>query len=277
MKKKLKIQAKQIEAISIVTFQELLREKVLWTSFMFSILCVGLAFAVSQLSFSEHARISLDFGLASVAFVGGVISVFMGSTLIAKHEPTKLAALELHYETGSNAPLLIGGVAGENQTIQGPHFKIPGALSWLAGNSASTVVEGINQTPEKERPPLYIHTLFDIKMTLITFLSVAFPAYFLMRWKRPMWLHQSWSLFAMAIMGWFGILLVELGWMMTEIGRQPWAVRGHLTTAQAMTTHDVSFISIIFPVAYALLFAMTLLALRKIVRDNRRAGAKGAK
>jgi ABC-type transport system involved in multi-copper enzyme maturation permease subunit len=84
MKKKFKVQTKQIQAISIVTFQELLREKVLWTSFMFSILCVGLAFAVSQLSFSEHARISLDFGLASVAFVGGVISVFMGSTLIAK-------------------------------------------------------------------------------------------------------------------------------------------------------------------------------------------------
>jgi cytochrome d ubiquinol oxidase subunit I len=216
-------------------------------------------------------------GFAGVMLIALFITADLTGKYLAKHEPTKLAALELHYETGSNAPLLIGGVAGENQTIQGPHFKIPGALSWLAGNSASTVVEGINQTPEKERPPLYIHTLFDIKMTLITFLSVAFPAYFLMRWKRPMWLHQSWSLFAMAIMGWFGILLVELGWMMTEIGRQPWAVRGHLTTAQAMTTHDVSFISIIFPVAYALLFAMTLLALRKIVRDNRRAGAKGAK
>lgn len=216
-------------------------------------------------------------GFAAIMLIALFITADITGKYLAKHEPTKLAALELHYETGSNAPLLIGGVAGENQTIQGPHFKIPGALSWLAGNSTSTVVEGINQTPEKERPPLYIHTLFDIKMTLITFLAIAFPAYFLMRWKRPQWLKQRWSLLVMAVAGWFGILLVELGWMMTEIGRQPWAVRGYVTTKQAMTTHDVSFISIIFPVAYALLFAMTLLALRKIVRDNRRSGAKGAK
>ena len=113
-------------------------------------------------------------------------------------------------------------------------------------------------------------------MTLITFLAVAFPAYFLMRWKKPEWLRQRWTLLVMAIAGWFGIVLVELGWMMTEIGRQPWSVRGYVTTAQAMTTHDVSFISIIFPVAYVLLFTMTLLGLRKIVRDNKHA-VKGAK
>lgn len=215
-------------------------------------------------------------GFAAIMLVALFITADITGKYLAKHEPTKLAALELHYNTSDNAPLLVGGVAGPNDTIRGPHFKVPGALSWLAGNSTSTVVEGINATPEKERPPLWIHTLFDIKMTLITFLAVAFPAYFLMRWKKPEWLRQRWTLLVMAIAGWFGIVLVELGWMMTEIGRQPWSVRGYVTTAQAMTTHDVSFISIIFPVAYVLLFTMTLLGLRKIVRDNKHA-VKGAK
>jgi hypothetical protein len=75
---------RQIFAITAVTFQELLREKVLWSALVFAFLCVGLAYAVSQLSFADNARIALDFGLASISIVGGLISIIMGAALIAK-------------------------------------------------------------------------------------------------------------------------------------------------------------------------------------------------
>lgn len=74
----------QIFAIANVSFKELLREKILWGALVFAFLCVGLAYGVSQLSFAENARIAITFGLTSVSIVGGLLSIIMGSALIAQ-------------------------------------------------------------------------------------------------------------------------------------------------------------------------------------------------
>jgi cytochrome d ubiquinol oxidase subunit I len=63
--------------------------------------------------------------------------------------------------------------------------------------------------------------------------------------------------------------------MITEIGRQPWAVRGYVTTAEAVTTtHDITSFGYFFPLSYVVLFAISVLGIKKIVRDN--AKQKGA-
>lgn len=95
MKLELKRMLFQVRAIAIITFHELLREKVLWSSFVFAVLSVGLAYAVSQLSFAENARIALDFGLTSVSIVGGLISIVMGAGLIAKEVQNRTLYLVL--------------------------------------------------------------------------------------------------------------------------------------------------------------------------------------
>lgn len=205
---------------------------------------------------------------AAIMFVALFITADITGKYLAQHEPSKLAALELAYKTESNAPLIVGGVAANNDTIAGPHIAVPGALSLLAGNSTGAVVKGLDEFKKSELPPLYVHTLFDIKMTIITFLTLAIPGYFILRKVRPEWLTQRWALTIMAAGGFLGIILVELGWMMTEIGRQPWSVRGYVTTAQALTTHDVRLLGMIFPLAYLALGAATILAARKIVIDH---------
>lgn len=211
---------------------------------------------------------------ASIAFVVTAITADLTGKYLAKHEPEKLAAIELIYETTDHAPLIIGGVAGPNNTIKGPYFKIPSALSILSGNSPNTVVKGLNEVAEDKRPPLYIHTLYDIKMTLMDVMVAAVLAYFVARKWRPKLLKKRISLIALSVAFFFGLILVELGWMLTEIGRQPWAVRGYLTTAEAVTkTHDITSFGFIFPAAYVVLFAVTILAVRRIVRDE----TKGAK
>jgi len=75
---------KQILGIGIVTFHELVREKILWSTLLFAFLCVGLSYALSRLSFVENARIALDFGLTAVSLIGGLLSIVMGASLIAK-------------------------------------------------------------------------------------------------------------------------------------------------------------------------------------------------
>ncbi len=74
----------QIAAISKVTFHELIREKILWSSMAFGILAVILSIVVTQLSYTDNARIALDFGMTSIAIIGGIISIMMGSALVTK-------------------------------------------------------------------------------------------------------------------------------------------------------------------------------------------------
>lgn len=95
MKSSLIRMSKQIGAIGVITFHELLREKVLWSAFVFAVLCVGLAYAASQLSFAENARIALDFGLTSISIVGGLISIIMGAGLIAREVQNRTLYLVL--------------------------------------------------------------------------------------------------------------------------------------------------------------------------------------
>lgn len=205
----------------------------------------------------------------SMMFVLSGVTADITGKYLAKHEPSKLAAIELNYNTRTNAPLLIGGVAGDNQSINGPYFEIPSALSFLAGNSAKTEVKGLNEYKNSELPPLYIHTLFDIKMTIITFLALLFIAYFTISKLRPTWRNRNWFLVPIALTSILGIVIVELGWMMTEIGRQPWAVRGYLTTSEALTkTNDITNFGYFFPISYLVLFIVTILAVRKIIQEQ---------
>lgn len=211
----------------------------------------------------------------AVALVFSAVTADITGKYLAKHEPEKLAALELNYETRTNAPLLIGGVSDGNGGVVGPHFVIPSALSLLACNSPGCAVEGLEKTPKELQPPLYIHTFFDIKMTMITILAVVIPLYFVVRWKKPELLKNRAMLISFVAISWFGLAIVELGWMMTEIGRQPWAVRGYVTTSEALTkTHDITTFGYLFPAAYVVLFAVTIMGVWRIIQVEK-ASKKG--
>lgn len=203
---------------------------------------------------------------AAILFVLLGVTADITGKYLAKYEPTKLAAIELNYTTRANAPMLIGGVPGDNDTVAGPNIEIPGMLSLLAGNSTNTVVQGLDQVPKAERPPLYVHIIFDVKMLIVGLLAFVFVLYFVLKKWRPEIRSKTWFLLPLTVIGFLGITLVELGWMLTEIGRQPWAVRGYLTTEEALTkTHDITSFGYFFPLSYVVLFIITIFAIRKLV------------
>ncbi len=227
----------------------------------------------------DSSKHKLDyFIIQKIMIFVAIATVFSGITAditgkyLAEHEPTKLAALELHYETQDNAPFIYGGVSDGNGGISGPYIAIPSALSILACNSPDCVVEGLDATPVDEQPPLYIHTLFDIKLALVGVIVATVLLYFVLKKWRPSMLKNKLLLgvfgFGISIVG---IVVVELGWMMTEIGRQPWAVRGYVTTEEAFTkTHDVTQFGYLFPLAYVVLFVLTVWAVRVLVKREKR-------
>lgn len=216
-----------------------------------------------------------------IAFVGMLIVGFLGdrsAKYLAREEPTKLAAIEILDTTQTNAPLRLGGSLNADTQKSEGGMVIPGGLSVLAYGDNKAEVKGLSEVPRNMWPPLVVHAIFDIKMLIVPFMVIV-PTIFLVLYKkskkkafsRPM----LWSVF---VLGFSGIVVVELGWMLTEIGRQPWAVTGYVLTKDAFTTSPgVRELGFLFPSVFVVLFGLTYVALKKTVSTFSTRSAKEKK
>ena len=104
-------------------------------------------------------------------------------------------------------------------------------------------------------------------MTLLDGLVAVFVLYFGLYYFKRQWLYKKITLSLVALLPLMAAGMIELGWMITEIGRQPWAVRGYVTTVEAFTTSEgVRVFGFLFPTAFAILLVVTIIALRKLIR-----------
>jgi cytochrome d ubiquinol oxidase subunit I len=184
--------------------------------------------------------LALGFSLA-VAATGDSAARF-----IAQQEPEKFAAAESVAHTQSVAPLTIGPIA------------IPGLLSILVGGSRNVLVQGLDSFDPATWPPLIVHYFFD-SMVLIGILMLIVPLLFFLLWKRrPEWAFGTVMSRLTVATGVLSVVGIEVGWMLTELGRQPYVIRGVLPTSGAFTTsHAVFAYAILFPIAYVVLAALT--------------------
>lgn len=153
---------------------------------------------------------------------------------VAVRQPAKLAAMEAHFKTEKNAALIIGGIPNvETQTVDYA-IKIPYLLSFLAHGNFHQEVIGLEEFPRDEWPPVVItHIAFQIMvalgslMALIAILHLGTSRFNLMerRWFRLL------NIAALPA----GLIALEAGWVVTEVGRQPWIIYGLLKTKDALT------------------------------------------
>jgi cytochrome bd ubiquinol oxidase subunit I len=201
----------------------------------------------------------------STALVGDLSGKFL-----AKYQPEKLAAAEWHFETAKNAPLVLGGFLTKNNEIK-YGLKIPYALSILAHGTPTAEVQGLNETPVKERPPLYVHYIFDMMVSIGMFLTLLA---FLYIWtQRRASKHQRryprWLLRLITWSGPLAMLGIECGWVYAEVGRQPWILRGFMKTAEGATTSThVDTMLVLFCFLYILLGLTVIKVLSKLFKNN---------
>lgn len=183
---------------------------------------------------------------------------------IAEHEPIKFAAAESLFETQAYAPLAIGGIVRDTY-LEGA-IEIPGLLSLITYGDASRVVQGLDAFDPALWPPLFIHYPLDI-MIAIGFLiggvcTLFALLYYVKRFRQ--WAFSRPMLSLIVLAGPLAFVAVECGWMVTEIGRQPYVIRGIMTTAEAFTTApNVTTFGYIFPSLYVVLFAVAYWVLRR--------------
>lgn len=157
--------------------------------------------------------------------------------VVAKTQPVKLAAMEGQFETERGAALRIGGVpdmeAGETRYA----VELPGMLSWLAYGDFEAEVRGLEEFASEDLPPVpVVHYAFQVMVGIgsVMLAATAWSAWSFAR--RRAWPESRWFLWLIVALGPLSVVALEAGWVVTEVGRQPWIVAGEMRTAEAVTT-----------------------------------------
>src|SRR3954454_18762333 len=139
---------------------------------------------------------------------------------------------------GTHVPLVLCGVLVDGE----PRYalEIPSGASLLVGYSPGTRIAGLSAIPPGVRPPDHlvttVHLAFDV-MVGIGFALLALALWFaVLWWRRRVVPENRWFLRAVAVSGALTVVALEAGWIVTEVGRQPWTVVGYLLTREAVTT-----------------------------------------
>jgi cytochrome d ubiquinol oxidase subunit I len=187
---------------------------------------------------------------------------------VAENQPVKLAAMEGIFETQRGAPLHLGGIAVDGEMRYA--LEIPSGLSLLAHFDPNAQIMGLNEVPAEDRPPVnVVHTAFQL-MVGSGFALLALAAWLGAGWLRHRRLPGTpWFLRAALLSGPLAVLALEAGWVVTEVGRQPWIVFGVLRTADAVNPAPGLFYGFITVcVVYLILTVASVYVLYRLARDK---------
>jgi cytochrome d ubiquinol oxidase subunit I len=181
-------------------------------------------------------------------------------------QPAKFAAMELIVTSGPNQPETIGGILVDGQVVGG--IQIPNLASILGGFSPDTFIAGLDSVPIDEQPPTAIvHLAWDTMVGIGTALVLLGLWALVFRVRRRDYATSRWFLRAASIAGFAAVIALESGWIVTEVGRQPWVVFKILRTADAVTQApgvQTTFIAVV--ALYTTLGVATLFTLRTLQR-----------
>ena len=184
----------------------------------------------------HRAALRLALWVAVPASLLQVVSGDLSAKFVAEHQPVKLAAMEGHFETARGAALRLGGIPDEAAGTTLYAIEIPKMLSVLAFGDPDAEVQGLNAVPRDEWPPVRTtHLAFQVMVGLGTLMAFA-SLWVVVCWVRRRDVVADRRL--LTLLAWLmpaGFIAVEAGWVVTEVGRQPWIIQGVMRTADAVT------------------------------------------
>lgn len=216
--------------------------------------------------------LAIGFGLAGVVIPLQIVSGDLSARWVADNQPVKLAALEGLFHTQAGAPLTIGGIPDPATETMRYGVEIPRGLSLIAFHDPNAVVPGLEIVPPEDRPPaVIVHLAFQV-MVGIGFATLGLAAwYWLATWRARRrgapFAPGFWLLRAIVLAMPAGFIAIEAGWIVTEVGRQPWIIWRFMRTAEAVTPVKNVFYSFGgFTLIYLILAFTTLVLLIRLGR-----------
>jgi cytochrome d ubiquinol oxidase subunit I len=199
---------------------------------------------------TRYERIALTIPL-TIAALAAPVQIAVGDWAardVATTQPIKLAAIEGLYKTTRGAPEHLLGWYTGNQVKYG--IEIPHLLSILAFHSWNAKVQGLDTVPPDQRPPVnVVRVAFQTMVGIGTLLALLGVVYLAVRVWRKRLPESPWFYRALVLAAPLSLVALISGWVVTEVGRQPWVVYRVMPTAAAVTgAHGI-------PVGYATLAA----------------------
>jgi cytochrome d ubiquinol oxidase subunit I len=179
---------------------------------------------------------------------------------VAHNQPEKFAAIEGLYTSQSAAPLVLFGLVNVTPPSLKAKIEIPGLLSWMAFGNIDAHIQGINEFPPDDIPPLWLTFVSFHNMVVLGmyFIGITLLGVFFL-YRKKLW-DRRWYLKLLVISIPLPVAACEFGWVATEVGRQPWVVYHVLRVADAVSLNvtggQILFSILLFGLIY--LFLLTL-------------------
>ena len=226
----------------------------------------------------SESRISLVMAVGLIAVLAPM-QLFVGHAsgeVTHKYQPAKTAAIEGYWETRSDQPLHLFGIP--DRDAQKNHFQvsIPGIGNMIQGVPRDEVIKGLDSYAREDQPPPVIPFFGFRIMVGLGLLMIGLGLWgAVLIWRKRLF-DSPWFLRFSVVMGPSGVLAVLAGWMVTEVGRQPWVVYGVLRTRDAVSPVIASQVAtslIAYIVVYSIVFTAGAIFILRLMAEGPVAGS----
>jgi cytochrome bd ubiquinol oxidase subunit I len=182
----------------------------------------------------ERAALAITLTAAAIASPIQVLVGDWAARQVEQYQPVKLAAMEGLPRTTTGAPLVLLGWFRNGDVKFG--IRIPRLLSLLADHDPNGKVIGLDSVPASERPPVnVVRIAFQTMVGIGTLLAVLGLALLATWWRKRRLPRSRWFYWAVVAAGPLSLVALIAGWVVTEVGRQPWIVYRVMLTKDAVT------------------------------------------
>ncbi len=225
----------------------------------------------------HHARIMLAMAALMAVFVTPV-QIFVGdlhgvNTL--EHQPVKVAAMEGIWDTQKGAPWTIVGWPDKTTEETRYALNIPYASSLILTHSLDGEVKGLKEWAPEERPPVaFVFWSFRVMLAIGSLMLLTGVFAVILFFRKQLFTTKWFQLWYMALTP-AGFIAVLAGWMLTEVGRQPYVVYGVLRTADTVSPiagEQVAFSLALFVIVYFLIFGAATYYILRLIRKGPEVG-----
>ena len=236
------------------------------------VLAVGARYLLAN-RFVEEGRTMARMGVGMLAVLAP-LQLLIGDlhgVNTAEHQPAKVAAMEAHWDGSKPADLVL--FAWPDAEAERNHFEIaiPQGASLIVTHDPNGLFPGLKDFAPADRPPVW-PVFFSFRIMVgIGLMMIAIGLLGAWLWWRGRLFDSRWFLRPVGYTWSFGFIAILAGWMVTEIGRQPWVIYGVLRTSQATSPILTSMVAIslaLFVLVYCVVFGVGVLYIRRMLQKG---------
>ena len=239
------------------------------------VLATGARYVLAN-RFEREARTMIRMGLGMVAVMAPlqlIVGDLHGLNTL-EHQPAKIAAIEAHWDGAHPAPFVLFAWPDEKAERNIAEISIPYAGSLVLTHDLNGLFPGLRDFKPENRPPV-VPVFFMFRLMLgIGVLLIAIGAIGLVLWWRGRLFEARWFLRPLSYCWPLGFIALLAGWMVTEIGRQPWVAYGILRTADAISPVAASTVAVslaMFLLVYVVVFSIGVLYIYRMLTKGPKA------